>query len=202
MVTVKRIVGAGLILSLLGSFALASSRRIVVHVGTAPLAWADSRVDYEILTELSRQAGLKVVDTDRLGDECPPLPQNGYDPEAWLDWGTEIGGRYLLVVDIEREVLERQKTFSIPIICQRWETVALIEGELKLFDLQKRRVLTSESFEKKLSGARQFQGSTDDNRSDPSLHLTASDKSRLFRNLESELARKLTKRVMQLTRGR
>jgi hypothetical protein len=202
MITVKRIVSVGLALCLFCSLATAQARRIIVHVDTAPLAWSDSRVQDEILTELSRDGALSVVDVDLLGEDRPPLPQNGYDAEAWLDWGTEVGGRYLLVVDIEREVLERQKTFSIPIICQRWETIALIEGELKLFDLQKRRLMASEPFTKKLTGARQFQGSTDDNRSDPSLHLTASEKSRLFQSLESELARKLTRRVGQLTRGR
>lgn len=202
MRTVRLFVLFGLLAALAIGAASAVTRPIVVHVNKAPLAWADSRVQEELLGELSRSPALTVVNTEDLGAQLPPLPRNEYDPEAWFDWGTEIGGRYLLVVDVKREVLERQKTFSIPIICQRWETVGLIEGELHLYDLQKRRLMTSESFSEKRSGSKQFQGSTDDNRNDPSLHLTPSDKTALFRSLENDLARKLTKRVTQLTRGR
>jgi len=184
------------------SSAQAATRRMILRVETAPLAWGVSCLNEYLTTALSRNANLRILTSDPLTDDQPPFPSDRYNIDSLFDWGTEVGGRYLLVVAVEREALERRKTFSVPLLFQRWETIGVIQGELRLLDLQKRRLLVAESFEEKMSGSRQIQAEADDNRHDPSLHLVASEKVRLFQTLEQRLVNRLVEKVSRLTRGR
>jgi len=179
----------------------AASRRLILQVEKAPVAWSDCRLTECLVTALSRDPNLRIVTPDSRNDSSPPFPGDQYDVDSLLDWGTEIGGRYLLVVSVHREVLERRKTFSVPLLFQRWETIGILEGEIRLLDLQKRRLLVAEPFLIELSGSRQFQGELDNNRNDPSLHLGATQKSRLFRALEVSLADRLFDDFGRYTRG-
>lgn len=180
----------------------ASPRRLILQVQAAPLAWGECRLADQLKTALSRNSDLRVVMPNPETSDYPPLPHNRYDIDSLVDWGTEIGGQYLMIVVVERESLERQKTFSVPLLFQRWETVGIIEGELRILDLKKRRLVVAKPFSVKQSGSRQFQGEGDDNRNDPALHLPASEKSRFFYSLESKLVHHLLKEVRRLTRGR
>jgi hypothetical protein len=202
MKTARLVIAGIALLAMISGWAGANSRPIVVHIETVPLAWGDSHLRELVVTQLSRNPDLSVVDTDLFEGDLPGRPPGYHDHDAWLDWGTEIGGRYLLVVVVKREALERRKTFNVPLLFQRWENIGVITAEVRLYDLMKRRLLVAEPFHVEKSGARQFQGSTDDNRNDPSLHLTASDKSRFFRDLEAQLAGEVAKSVTRHARGR
>jgi hypothetical protein len=193
---------ASLILAGSGPDATAAARRMILHVEQAPLAWADSQLDHLLLSELSRNPELRIVPTVPHRDGQPLFPAAAYDIDSLLNWGTEIGGRYLLFIQVNSEELEKKKTFNVPLFFQRWETIGVIRGEMRLLDLQKQRLLSAEPFEVKLSGAMQFQGEMDNNRSDPSLHLTAPEKSQFFGALEAKLVEKLADRVTKLTRSR
>jgi len=177
-------------------------REIIVDVQTAPLAWGDCRLKEKIQAQFSRNPELRVrlAESNRRG--APLAPPNRTDVDSLLDWGTEIGGRYLLVVTVTDESLERHKNFNLPLLFHKWETVAVIRGEYRFLDLEKGRLVAAEPFEEKLVGTRQFQMSTDDNRSDPSLHMTASEKGRLFSQLEDQLVARLNGHVETWARGR
>jgi len=183
-----------------------SSRKLLLDVQTIPLAWGDSRLAEKMETALSRNPELQIIthapeDFSRV-NSLPSVPDNRTDVEGLLEWGAEIGGRYLLVVTVEKESLERRKSFSLPLFFHKYETFAVIAGEYRFLDLQKRRLLAAEPFKTELSGARQFQAEMDDNSSDPTLHVSATAKSRLFAALEDKLTEKLVEQVARLTKGR
>ncbi len=190
------------VLLALGGSAAGSARRLILWTETVPLAWGDSRLEDLLVTELSRDPDLRVLAIGPAASDRPRFPSDRYNTDSLLDWGTEVGGRYLLVVTVKHEALERRKTFSVPLIFHRWETIGVIRGELRLLDLQKRRLLTAESFSVEFSGPQQFQGLGDDNRNDPLLHIAASEKSRFFEALEAKLARQVIAALGRLTRGR
>ena len=197
-----RLIGLVLCLIATAVTADATSRRLILQVEKAPLAWSDSRLTEQLITAFSRDPNLRIVAPETQGSEHPPFPGDQYNIDSLIDWGTEIGGRYLLLVTIHREALERRKTFSVPLLFQRWETVGILEGELRLIDLQKRRLLLAEPFQIERTGSRQFQAKWDDNKNDPSLHLTATMKNQLFRALELRLADRLVDDFSRITRGR
>ncbi len=194
-------IGIILCLVALAVSADAASRRLILQVEKAPLAWADCDLTEHLVTAFSRDPNLRVITPGTRKDDHPPFPEDQFDIDSLVDWGTEIGGRYLLIVSIQREGLERRKTFGLPLVFQRWETVGILEGELRLLDLQKRRLLVAEPFEIKKSGSRQIQAAWDNNKSDPSLHLAAPQKKNLFRTLELRLADQLVDDFSKYTRG-
>ena len=176
-------------------------RPIVLRVDQAQLAWGDSHLADKLTTALSRDPELRIIVADHKTDRYPVFPLDHSNLDSLLDWGVELGGRYLLVINVDREGLECRKTFSVPVLFHRWETLAVIAGEIRLIDLQKRRLLLAEPFEEKLSGSRQFQSSAEDNGHDPALHVSAGEKAELFDSLENRLVDQLTRKIARLTRG-
>jgi len=180
----------------------APPREILIDVQSVPLAWGDGGLAEKIQAEFSRNPEWRIRCASHADSDGPAVLSNRTDVDSLLNWGTEMGGRYLLVVTVSHEALERQKAFSLPLIFHKWETVAVIRGEYRFLDLQKGRLLAAEPFEEKLVGTRQYQMSTDDNRSDPSLHMTPGEKGRLFSQLEDKLVSRLNGQVEKLSRGR
>jgi len=180
----------------------AASLPVILQVNSVPLAWGDCRLTEKLAVALSRDPDLQVKVPEASAPEYPPCPSDRYNVDSLLTWGAEVGGRYLLTIEVDREGLERRKTFSVPVLFHRWETIAVIAGELRLVDLQKQRLVLAEPFEETLSAARQFQSSCEDDAADPDLHVTAADKSELFRTLETRLAERLVAKVSRYLRGR
>lgn len=185
-----------------GSAVSAASLPVILHVQRASLAWGDCRLPEILTTVLGRNPDLDVILPEATSRPYPPFPNNRSNIDTLLNWGTEVGGRYLLIVAVDREGLERRKTFSVPLLFHRWETLAIMSGEFRLVDLLKRRLVLAEPFEEKLSAARQFQSSAEDNAADPGLHVNAADKSELFKLLETRLAERLVEKISRYTRGR
>jgi len=176
-------------------------RPLVLQVDQVPLAWGDGSLAEKLTVSLSRDPELRIIVPQTQAGLFRAFPADRTNFDSLLSWGAEIGGRFLLTIDVRREGLECRKTFSVPLLFHRWETLAVISGEIRLMDLQKRRVILAEPFEEKVTAARQFQSSAEDNAHDPTLHVSASDKQELFDSLESRLAERLIKRIGRLTRG-
>jgi hypothetical protein len=175
---------------------------VILQVQSTPLAWGDSRLPDILTTALSRNPDLNVIVPEAATRQYPPFPNDRNNIDSLLNWGTEVGGRYLLTVIVDREALERRKTFSVPLLFHRWETIAIMSGEFRLVDLLKRRLVLAEPFEEKLSVARQFQSSAEDNAADPALHVNAAEKSDLFQSLETRLTEHLVDKISRYMRGR
>ncbi len=191
-----------LLLGLTAGEAAGVARPLLLDIQQPPLAWADSRLTQKVQAALSREADLRVCLSSALPDAQPPFPGARTDIDSLMNWGVEGGGRFLLVVTVNREELVTRKTFSLPLVFHRYEIIGVLSGEFCLLDLQKGRVMASEPFEVKLKGPRQFQSSAEDNRNDPGLHLTAPEKTEFFGELEDKFTAELTAKISESVRGR
>lgn len=182
---------------LLGSSVAANPRllnkRVFVKVDAVPNAWAPSGLAQKISDRISRHGSLRVTLVDPGNDNQPAFPVADRDLDSLISWGLEASGRYLLLVDVYREDLHRRKGWSLPLIFHRWETVGVIEGEVRLVDMARGRFIVAKPFklQRKAKGA--FQGTMDDDQGDPDLHLSAPEKLAFFDYLEDQLAEHLLK---------
>ena len=177
-----------------------ADRDLILNVVSPPMAYSDSHIDQKLQRYLSREANLRV----RLVQDNtqPAFPSALYDTDSLLNWGRETGGRYLIVVEVTAQRLERRKSFHVPLVFHKYETVGVIEGEFRLLDLNRGKIMAVESFDVEKKGPRIFQATMDDNVNDPDLHLTASRKLVFFDQLEDQLCRQLADRVKKLVGGR
>lgn len=190
-----------LIFFLAGSL-VAAPRVILLEVENAPLAWSDSQLYRKLERELTRDENIRVVPTETQMTGQPSFPAKRNDLDSLLDWGLEMGGRYLMIVTVTEERLEKKKTFNVPLLFHKYEAVGIIEGDWRLMDLQRQKLLVTEPFKVELNGPRILQGSMDDNRNDADIHLTAARKVTFFDRLEDKLTAELVKRVRKHTGGR
>lgn len=179
-----------------------NGRRMLLNVVATPLAYGDSKVDQKMVQWLTRESDIRVSLIDHDRDNQPAFPADRYNPDSLLEWGREVGGSYLMLVEVKREGLECRKSFNLPLIFHKYETVGIIEGEFRLFDLNRGRMLAAEPFKLERKGPRKFQAKMDDDENDPDLHLTAPEKLVFFDYLEESLCQHLTKRVLDLAGAR
>ena len=170
-------------------------KEILVKIFTPEIAWADSKLESKIQMSFSRQSNLKVRMVNEHENMEPQFPQNYFDTDLLLEWGNEIGGRYVMIIDVQSERIEKRKSFHLPLIFHKYQTYGVIEGELRLFDLERNKLLTVKSFKVEEEGSRIFQATMDDDINDPDLHITAPKKIIFFSNLEDKLVQELKKKT-------
>lgn len=178
----------------LGAIA-APTKDVVLKVNTVPSPWAKNQLEDKLLTLLSRSNDTRIYSASSLPKDMPEFPLAVHNLDSLINWGLETGHRYLLFVNISNEEIIRKKTFSLPLIFQRYEAVATVRGEIKLVDLSRNKLLIAEPFEIKKRGKRIFQAATDDNIYDPSIHLSPIEKVRFLGELEDKLARHIMSKV-------
>ena len=175
---------------------------IVIRVDAAPLAWSESKLETKLQKYLTRVPNIRALPHNGQAGRIPVFPEDRFNLDSLVDWGLETGQDYLMLVIVGSERLERRKTFNVPLVFHRYETVGVIEGELRFIDLRKGKLLLAEPFEVKQKGKKIFQAAMDDDVNDPSIHLTASQKIRFFDRLEEKLAKRLAEKITRYTRGR
>lgn len=185
-----------------GSVPAAIEREVILHVEAKAAPWHDSDFEARLERTLTRHNGVKLTLTSRLGETTPAFPEAKYDLDSLVNWGMEAGGRYLVVVVIDAERLERRKRFHVPLIFHKYQTIGVIEGELRIVDIERGRLLKAEPFRLEKDGPKVFQGTMDDDVNDPDLHLSAPAKIRFFRDLEETLSRRLAARIKATVRIR
>lgn len=186
----------------LGS-ASAGTNAMLIDVQAEPSAWYDSHLADKLEVVFSRNVDLRVtIATNIDAQGGPATPATRTHPDSLMNWGMEMGSRYLLTITINRSGLERRKTFNIPLLFHRYKTVGFIEGEIRFLDLAKGRMLVAEEFAIERSARDQFQAEGDDNRHDPALHLSSPEKLAFFSSLEDELTHQIVERVREHTKGR
>jgi len=179
-----------------------SGRRLILNVISPSLAYTDSQVSEKMQRSLTRKSDIRVSLVEDESSDMIAFPGDYYNTDSLLEWGKEAGARYLMVVEITREGLECRKSFHVPLVFHKYETVGVIEGEFRLLDLSRGRTLAAETFKIERKGPRIFQATMDDDKNDPDLHLTAPEKVVFFDHLEESLCRHLTDRVIDLAGGR
>lgn len=171
------------------------ARKIIIRVDQAESAWSQPQLQQQLATDISRNELFRPVLASPEQPNLPPFPANRFDTDSLVSWGREVGGRYLLLVDVASERLERRKGWHIPLVFHKYSTVGVIEGEMRLIDLSWGRVIAAEPFEISKEAKRIMQMSMDDNINDPEIHVSAPDKIKFFRELEQKLCRRITERL-------
>lgn len=169
-------------------------------VDTPDLAWSETNLENEIQLQLSRRGSVEITAATQLDPHLPPCPLASRSLDSLVLWGEETGRRYILSVEVASERLERRKTFSLPLIFSKWETVGVIDGELRMIDVRKKRILVAEPFEIVEKAKRIFQMSFEGSEHDPDIMLTPMQKIELFKHLEKTLAEHVSKKVRRHTR--
>jgi hypothetical protein len=177
-------------------------RDVLLHVESAPSGWIESRLPERLAVTLGRSADMAITMTEDVDDRMPPFPKASRDFDSLTAWGTRAGGRYLIVVRVASQRFETRKTFNMPLVFQKYEVFAVLEGELRIIDLQKPKLLAAEPFVTELKGPRVFQASMEDDKHDPDLHLTAVEKVKFLGQLEQKVADQLVAQAKSLMRGK
>ena len=99
--------------------------------------------------------------------------------------------------------LERRLTTEVglevkSVIFHKYETVGVIEGEVRFYDVARSRLLISRPIDFELEAKRVFQGSLDGDKNDPSIHLSAVEKLSFFDKMEEKLAEQLVDRIKKV----
>ena len=190
---------------LLGSVGLAQDKlrshnngSALIKVIRSDMGWTDSRLTDKLLVELSRNGNGGVVSAEVL-TELPEFPAGQYETDSLINWAMEAGKKYLVIVIVEFEGLQRKKTFNLPLIFHKYQNIGVILGELRVIDIMRKRNIVSESFKIEKEGKRVFQSSVDDDKNDADLHISAPEKILFFRELEQELAVTLADKIRKAT---
>lgn len=178
-----------------------TTRDIILHLTPAPSAWSSQNLQEKVIERLTRQRNWRVRLAQEQEPDFPGAPATNWNADNLMDWGSEIGGRYLLIIKVQSERLERRKTFSIPLIFHRWEVFGVIVAEIRLFDIKHRRVLLAEPIKIELKGPRIFQAHPDADRYDADIHITAPDKIAFFDRLERRFAAAINNRIRMATKN-
>ncbi len=176
-----------------------NGRSAVLKVNAAVSAWSETNIADRLMAELSRNGNGEIIRAEALPATMPPFPSDIYSTDSLANWGMESGKRYLVIVDIESEGLQKQRTFNIPLIVSKYENVGVVVGELRIVDVTRRRVILSEQFTFEKEAKRIFQAAPDDDINDADLHISAPEKIRFFRELETELAKELASKIRSVT---
>lgn len=202
---------AAALLALAGAIAAAPSmmngsgngeRDMLLYVDSKPAPWYDTRLQDQLIRAFTRKENVRITPVDTASERPPAFPKAVYDLDSLTNWGLEAGGRYLVLVVVDDSRLETKKKFHLPLVFHKYETVGIIEGELRVIDLDRRRQLIAEPFRVEKAGPRIFQATMDDDVNDPDLRVAAKDKQTFFDDLESKLANRIVKRVGTVIRIR
>lgn len=191
----KLATAVSLILALALPASGAPLKEVVLKVKTSPNPWAENQLEDKLLMRLSRSSDHRIYSAETLSSDLPEFPSATHNLDSLINWGLETGRRYLLFVDITDEKIVRKKTFSLPLIFQRYEVIAVVRGEIRLVDLSRNKLLVAEPFEVKKRGKRIFQAATDDDKYDPAIHLSPVEKIRFLDELGDKLARHIVSKV-------
>ena len=167
---------------------------ILLKVITPEIAWADSNIKTKIKQEFSRQKNIRLFFDENRSLHDPEFPQDFYNTDSLINYGKEIGRRYIMIVEITSERLEKRKSFHIPLIFHKYQAYGVIEGELRILDVDRGKLLTAEEIKVEKKGPRILQATMDDDINDPDIHLTAPQKIRFFNELEDQLVKYLKKK--------
>ncbi|MBU2532120.1 MAG: hypothetical protein KKB37_05240 [Alphaproteobacteria bacterium] len=177
-------------------------RDMLLYVDRAASPWHDANLEQQIIRTFTRRENVRIAPVADRADRGVSFPAAVFDLDSLTNWGLEVGGRYLVLVLVDDERLETKKTFHLPLIFHKYQTVGILEGELRVVDVSRRRLLLAEPFRVEKAGPRAFQATMDDDVNDPDLHVSASAKRTFFQELESAFADRLVKRVGSVIRIR
>jgi hypothetical protein len=170
---------------------------VVIQLNVAPSPWHQSAVKEKLLTHLSRKANGTLI---RIEDYSPNADY--YSTDSLVESAERLGAKFIVTCNIDSERLERRKTFNFPLFFHKYQTVGVVEGEMRIVDVRRKKVVLAKPFKHELNGPRIFQGSPDDDKNDPDLAISAVEKSAFLGKLEDQTVAQLAETIQQYTRAR
>jgi len=172
----------------------ASSRLVLLSVRQCENAWSDNRLFERLQTVLTREPGWRAEPAQALG-EPKDRPNSWPSVDSMISLGRDLGGQYLICLVVSDQRLERRKSFHVPLVFHKWESVGVVKGEFRVIDLLRGKQVKAEAFEVELHGPRVIQATMDDTKFDPDITMTATDKALFFANLEEKLVDELIPKI-------
>ena len=176
-----------------------NGRSAVLKVNEAKFPWSITHLAEKLMVEVTRNGNGDIISADALVASMPPFPSDLYSTDSLAAWGTETGRRYLVIVNIDTEGLEKHKTFNIPLVVSKYEHVGVVTGELRIIDVIRKKVVLADQFIFEKEAKRIVQAAIDDDINDADLHISAPEKIRFFGELENELAKELANKIRSAT---
>lgn len=168
-----------------------NEKRIIMHVNLCENPYFDTRFDRQLVNEFTLNSSYEIIQPGWNDDMNPDFPADMFNADSLFNWGKEVGGNFLVFVNVTSHRLEKRKTFSIPIIMHKYQTYGVIEGDLRIYDLSRERVLLADRFKVEKKGPRVIQMDMDNNKNDPDLHLNSVEKIKFFKRLEEVASHKI-----------
>lgn len=149
---------------------------------------------------LSMYAGLKVL-IPYEDDSRPQPPDNRFDLESLIDWGKEMGVRYIIYLQVDKRLIATAKRWSIPLILSRYVVEGHLDGAYSLIDTRHQKRINVWNLEAELAGPQQWQ-IAEDYRDDPDLHIPAPQKMSFLQKLDDLAAAQIIRNIAPNLKGR
>lgn len=163
-----------------------------------------SFLDFHLLDRLYDRLlidnGLNVVIPDD-DSTLPPPPNQRFNLDRIIEWGQEVGSRYVIYLQVEDRKIVRRKRTSIPYILNRYIVEGQIDGAYCLVDLNRSKVVGHWKLRTRLPGPRQWQVA-EDYPDDPDLDISAPKKIQFYKDLEEQAVSEIIGQVELQLRGR
>ena len=175
---------------------------LFLAVLTPSPAWSDANLESKIISRLTRKGDLRVIQNQTVSESAPRATAVDPNLDSLISSARAAGCRFLLLVNVYSERLESRKSFHLPLVFHKYQSYGVVEGEIRLVDLGRDRLLITDSLAVRQPGPRAFQATMDDDINDPDLHLTAVDKLIFFDKLEDKVAAQVAALVFGRIQGR
>jgi hypothetical protein len=174
---------------------------VAMYVNAAPSAWHSSSIEEKIATLLTRTSTMKLARLVQDTSMCKSELTYSVGMDSLVHRAEVSGARYAVAIRVTSPEIVRKKTLSVPLIFHMYQAMGIIEGELRIIDLNRNRQVAAEPFSISMKGPRAMQATMDDDINDPDLHVSAPEKLRFFDQLEQKAAEHISNRVRKFTRG-
>ncbi|MEA2031758.1 MAG: hypothetical protein U9N55_09245 [candidate division Zixibacteria bacterium] len=170
-------------------------RTVMVWVNDYPTPWGESQIEDLLIRSFSRTGHLRAFPINTNANQMTNFPRDWFNADSLADWTAKKKSRFVLVVDVLNERLERRKGFHLPMVFHKYQTVGIIEADVRLFDARLGRFIMSESLKVEEGGPKIFQFTMDDDINDPDLHLTTPKKLSFIAHLEKKFCHRIIERL-------
>lgn len=193
---------AVLIILLAAATATAQSQlRTIAVVYQAP---KQDITDFSLVEKLNEtltmQVGLRVIVPDK-DSSRPEAPNRRFDLERLLEWGREVGCRYIIYIRVDGRRIATRKQLSIPWVLSRYVVEGHLSGVYSLIDLNRSKVIGTWDLATRMAGPRQWQVVAD-YPGDPDLHMSAPRKLVFLQELERKAVDEIVLDVRPHLKGR
>lgn len=181
-------------------FAQTDRRAIAVILEHSDQSFIDFNLMNKLYDNLLIDNGLKVVIPEE-DSTLPAPPNHRFDLDRILEWGQEVGARYVVYLKVEDRKIVRRKRKSIPYILNRYIVEGQIDGAYSLIDLNRSKVVGNWKLRTRLPGPQQWQVA-EDYPNDPDLHLSAPKKIQFYKELEELAVTEIIEQIQHQLKGR